>query len=184
VIVSHANCRKSLAETEGFPPEGLPTVTFTDSLHLRCGGQEVVLTAMPGGHTNGDILIYLPASNIVHLGDIIIPDSFPVVWLEYGEGVDVRRLSEILERLIRMFPEGVRFLSGHGRDYTVEDLRGYHDMVRRTIGLVQRAAEESRTLEDMKEAKLLEEWESWNHPKFTWINADFWIETVYRCLRG
>jgi cyclase len=184
VIVSHANCRKSLAETDGFPPEGLPTVTFTDSLHLECGDHEVVLTGMAGGHTNGDILIYLPDSNTVHLGDIIIPDSFPVVWLEYGEGVDVRRLSEILERLIGMFPEGVRFLSGHGRDYTVEDLRRYHDMVRRTIGLVRRAAEGGRTVEHMKEEDLLGEWKTWNHPQFDWINADFWMDTVYRCLRG
>jgi cyclase len=160
VIVSHANCRQSLAERDGYPSAGLPTVTLTDSLGLRCGDREVLLMGIPGGHTNGDIIVHLPDSKIVYLGDIIVSGSFPVVWLEYGEEVGVQRLSEILGRIIGMFPEDVRFLSGHGPDYTVAELRSYHDMVVKTIALVQRAMDEGKTLEDMKEEDLLRAWEA------------------------
>jgi len=182
-IIAHANCRQTLTEREGFPESGLPTMTLTDSMSLSCGKIEVELLAMPGGHTNGDIVVHLPGSKVVHLGDIIVPDSFPVVWLEYGREVGVERLSEVLEHLIKLFPDDTRFLAAHGRDYTMHDLKAYHDMVVQTVRRVRRAMDEGKTVEEMRENDVLSEWESWNSTEYDWLDTDYWIEVIYRSLR-
>jgi glyoxylase-like metal-dependent hydrolase (beta-lactamase superfamily II) len=182
MIISHENCWRALAEQEGFPATGLPTVTFSDSLRLSCGSDRIELIAMPGGHTNGDIIIRLPRSGIVYLGDIIVPETFPVVWLEYGDDVGVVALARVLEDIIGLFPGDTRFLSAHGRDYTMEDLKQYHAMVVRTVDLVRRAMETGKTTQDMKQEGLLQEWRSWNSRLYDWVNTDYWIDTIYQSL--
>ncbi len=181
-IVSHENCRRTLAEQDGFPASGLPAVTFTDSLRLSCGVDRIELIALPGGHTNGDIIVRLPRSGVVYLGDIIVPETFPVVWLEYGEEVGVVPLSRVLADIIGRFPDDTRFLSAHGRDYTMQELRRYHDMVVQTVDLVRRAMDVGKTAEDMKQEGLLREWRSWNSRMYDWINTDYWIATIYQSL--
>jgi len=181
-IVSHENCRRALAEQEGFPPAGLPTVTFTDSLRLSCGLDRIELIAMPGGHTDGDIIAYLPHSGIVYLGDIIVPETFPVVWLEYGEEVGVVQLSRVLGDIIGQFPEDTRFLSAHGCDYTMGDLRQYHAMVVQTVDLVRRAMEAGKTAEEMLQQGLLQQWRSWNSRLYDWVTTDYWIDTICQSL--
>ena len=137
---------------------------------------------MPGGHTNGDVIAHLPHSGIVYLGDIIVAESFPVVWLEYGEEVGVVQLSRVLADIIGLFPDDTRFLSAHGRDYTMQDLRQYHDMVVQTVDLVRRAMEAGKTAEDMKQQGLLQEWRSWNSRLYDWVTTDYWIDTIYQSL--
>jgi glyoxylase-like metal-dependent hydrolase (beta-lactamase superfamily II) len=181
-ILSHENCRRALAEQEGFPASGLPAVTFTDTLRLSCGSDRLELIAMPGGHTNGDIIAHLSRSGIVYLGDIIVPETFPVVWLEYGQEVGVVPLARVLAHIIEQFPDDTRFLSAHGRDYTMLELKQYHAMVVQTVDLVRHAMDAGQTAEAMQREDLLHEWRSWNSRLYDWITTDYWIDTIYQSL--
>ncbi|MCK5148637.1 MBL fold metallo-hydrolase [bacterium] len=50
----------------------LPTITFTDNLTLDMGNMEIELFYFGSGfHTEGDIIISIPAENIVFTGDIL-----------------------------------------------------------------------------------------------------------------
>lgn len=182
-IVSHPNCRRDLAEREGFPTSGLPTRTFTDSLRLPCASGEVRLLAFPGGHTDSDIIVHLPLQGIVYLGDIIVPESFPVVWLRYGERTGVERLVGVLGTILDLFPDDTRFLSAHGRDYAMEDLRTYREMVVHTVDRVRQAMDAGLTVEEMNEKDILGDWGSWNSSRYDWLNTDYWIETVVESLQ-
>ena len=180
-IISHAECRDELAAREGFPDAGLPTVTLTDTTTVPCNSSEIELIAMPGGHTNNDVVVYFPEKSILYLGDIIVPESFPVIWLDqYDDEVGVDQLIDILGSIIVRYDESTRFLSAHGRDYSMAELKEYRDMVVATTALVRRAIADGKTLEQMKAEDLLAEWSHWNSRMWEWINTDFWIETVYR----
>jgi glyoxylase-like metal-dependent hydrolase (beta-lactamase superfamily II) len=181
-IISHASCREALDKEEGFPTTGLPSTTFTDSLRVPCGSGELALIAMPGGHTDNDVVVHLPARKILYLGDIIVPETFPVVWLDHYAGVSVERLAEVLGAIIDLFPNDTRFLSAHGRDYTMEELRTYREMVAATTDLVRNAIADGMTVENMQAENLLRDWASWNSRLYEWVNTDFWIDTVYRSL--
>lgn len=181
-IISHAKCREALLNEEDFPITGLPGITFTDSLSVPCGSSELALLAMSGGHTDNDVVVHMPEQGIVYLGDIIIPETFPVVWLDYYADVSVERLEEVLGAIIDRFPDDTRFLSAHGRDYTTEELRAYSDMVVATINLVRNALEDGNSIEEMLAEDILGDWTAWNSRMFEWINTDFWIETIYKSL--
>ncbi len=181
-IVSHENCRRALAEQD-FPEAGLPTVTFGDSLLLTRGSDRIELTAMPGGHTDGDVIAFLPRSGAVYLGDIIVPDAFPLVWLEFEDEVGVEQLIRVLDGIIGMFPDDVHFLSAHGPNYTKQDLRHYRDMVDRTVDLVRGAMAAGDTAESMKSQGLLDDWSSWDSRIYDVLNTDNWINTIHESLR-
>jgi len=181
-IIAHSKCREALQEEADFPTTGLPEITFKDSIRVPCGLSELALIAMPGGHTDNDVVVHIPERDIVYLGDIIVPETFPVVWLDYYADVSVERLEGILGALIDLFPDDTRFVSAHGRDYTKAELRAYRDMVVNTVGVVRKAFDDGKTLEEMRANNLLGDWASWNSRVFEWINTDFWIETIYKSL--
>jgi glyoxylase-like metal-dependent hydrolase (beta-lactamase superfamily II) len=54
-----------------------PTKTFTGEYVLTLGGTEIKLIEAPGGHTPGDIFMYLPEKRVVMVVDIIYPGWVP-----------------------------------------------------------------------------------------------------------
>jgi glyoxylase-like metal-dependent hydrolase (beta-lactamase superfamily II) len=66
----------------------VPTVGFTYRLHLRYGGYNIPLLAMPGP-TAGNLWVHLPEQRIVFVGDSVLADQHPYIsspstkdWLE------------------------------------------------------------------------------------------------------
>jgi cyclase len=56
----------------------LPTTTFENTITLYRGGREIQLLASPGGHTLGDVVVYLPREKVLIAGDLIMSDrTFP-----------------------------------------------------------------------------------------------------------
>ena len=178
IIIAHTHCRDELAKKEGFPKQGLPSLTFDDCLTLHFNDEVIHLHALPGGHTDEDVVIHFKRANIVFLGDLVISDSFPVVWLHHGEGIGIDRAVECLDTIISKFPENTRFVVSHGRELTMEDIRAYRAMIEETTALVRKALEAGKTAEDLKKANILEHWISWNSTVHSWINTDFWIDTI------
>ncbi|MBU7046860.1 MAG: hypothetical protein HXS54_10535 [Theionarchaea archaeon] len=55
-------------------------------------------------------------------------------------------------------------------------------MLVKTIEIVSTAKKEGKNAEDMKKDGLLREWDAWNNKKYTWINAELWIDTICESL--
>ena len=91
-VVAHENTRALLAHPQvatgltgpgtefrapAVAPEGLPDLTFSDSLSLYVG-EEMVRVFHPGpSHTGGDAVVWIPSRGVLHLGDLYWPGSFP-----------------------------------------------------------------------------------------------------------
>lgn len=56
-----------------------PTQTFKERETLRLGGETIELIFTGGGHTPGDILVWLPARRIAFAGDLVFVDRLPGV---------------------------------------------------------------------------------------------------------
>lgn len=84
----------------------LPTLTFDRSLVLRRGAAEVHLLFLGRGHTDGDVVVFLPRERVLIAGDLltasvpVMGDSHPYDWI---------RTLEALQRL-----DFDVVLSGHG----------------------------------------------------------------------
>jgi cyclase len=65
-----------------------PTMTFTQTLTLHRGSREIRIMYLGRGHTDSDVIVYLPAERVVVTGDLLVEntaylgDAFFVEWVE------------------------------------------------------------------------------------------------------
>jgi len=178
-IVAHRETRNQLAKNTNFPPEGLPDITFQDSLTIWFNNEEIALKYLPG-HSNNDIIVYFKKTNIAFLGDLVFSDSFPLI--QFFGGVD--SFEHSLAILSVMFPANTRILIGHGREMKPEELPPYLSMVRQTKDLVLKAIHEGKSPAEAKKSGVLMGWENWNSKVFPgYLTTDAWIDDLYAVLR-
>lgn len=184
-IISHANVRKRLSTRqtlfgrtyEPLPKEGLPVITFDDSLSIHFNGEEIKARHYPHAHTDGDIVVFFGESGVVHMGDLFFNGTFPFVDLDHGGDVEglTRHIGDILGEL----PEGVKIIPGHGPLADPTDLKAYHQMLTETTRVVRVAMAAGKAVEDIKAAGLGDEWKRWGEG---FIKTDAWVETIHRSL--
>jgi glyoxylase-like metal-dependent hydrolase (beta-lactamase superfamily II) len=163
-----------------FPPQpkqGLPVITYDDTMSVWFNGEEVRLTHLPAGHTDGDTLVYFVGSNVIHTGDQFVTDQFPFIDTQSGGSVEgyVRNVEKVLQTL----PPGVKIIPGHGALAGREDLERFVAMLHDTVALVRTQHDAGKTLEQVKAEGLPEQYKSWGNG---FIKTDFWLETVYKSL--
>ncbi len=188
IVLAHTRCKSRLTQyadpgydipfEKALFRNAYPTITLDDTIRLYFNGEEIRIIPLTGGHTDEDIIVYFKNLGVVCLGDVIMPGSFPVVKIENGG--NAHALLKNVGKLISLFPDDVIFIVGHGPDMTVKELCTYHDMLRSTISIVQEAMEANRTLEEMKQMNILEDWSSFDNPKYRVTTTEAWIETIFR----
>jgi len=180
VRISSEQCRVHILKRDGFPINGLPNLTFTDSMCVHFNNEEINLIYLPG-HTNNDIIVYFKNLKIVCLGDLVFSDSFPGTQKKGGGNALV--LEKSIGRLLKLFPDDVLFVVGHGRDLNREDLKVYHEMIHETIAIISGEVRKGEELDAIKKKKLLKRWGSWNSTFFPGeISEDTWVENIYESL--
>lgn len=180
-IIAHANVRERLARPRGddppMPEEGLPVITFGDSLSIHFNGEEVRAIHFPHGHTDGDAVIFFTGSNVVHMGDNLWTGRFPFVDLEAGGSV--QGLATAIGRVLSEIPPGARVIPGHGPLSGVDDLRRHKEMLETSMDIVRERMAAGRSMEETVAAGLPEEWDEWGSG---FISTERWLETVYQSL--
>jgi len=66
-------------EFEGLEPT-LPNDTFRGRRDLKVGDKHVHLIEVGPAHTEGDVLVHVPANRTVYTGDIVFLTNTPVIW--------------------------------------------------------------------------------------------------------
>ncbi|MCK8498743.1 MBL fold metallo-hydrolase [Myxococcus fulvus] len=184
-LIAHAAVRERMSKPrtrrgETLPPapeHARPVVTFEQGLSLWFNGEEVRLTHLPAGHTDGDSVVLFVGSNVLHTGDLFFADRFPVIDLEAGGNVEgyVRNAEALLAGL----PPGVRIIPGHGPLSGPEELERFVAMLRETTTLVRRKKVAGKTLEQVKAEGLPEKFKGFGEGH---VKTDRWLETVYTGL--
>ncbi len=149
----------------------MKTKLFGKYYALNFNGEKIKIIPHPGIHSDNDLVIYFSDSGVVHMGDLLLTQSFPAV------GPKVQEYLEFLEKVMASFPQGTKFIGGHGRDYSTEDLKKYHQMLLTTIEVVRQEMEKGRSVEEIKSANVLERWKSWGE-FLTFLNTDYWIGAI------
>lgn len=85
----------------------LPNVTFTDRLILHGTARQAEVITFGGGHTQSDTILYLPAEQVVFMGDLLSIKCHPFL----ADG-DPGELPRILDAVQRLAPTQV--VPGHG----------------------------------------------------------------------
>lgn len=93
-----------------------PSLTFSERMTIDLGGETVELIRTAPSHTEGSVIVYLPARKLLFAGDIHFTDFHP-----YLADGDIPGWTRTLDALIAMDVE--RIIPGHGPLSTKKDLR-------------------------------------------------------------
>ena len=155
----------------------LPNLTLDRSMSLHAGEREVRILYFGRGHTEGDVVVYLPREQVLVTGDLLtnsIPfmrDAYPLEWSATLAGVEAL--------------DYMHTVPGHGDvqqgKERVKMLRAFLDDV---VAAVRRAVAEGKSLEEAKKSVKAElaprhekNFPSWNG------GAEATIERTYNHLR-
>jgi cyclase len=103
---------KAELELEAFRPElktsdhELPSLTFKDELDVYLGKREVKIMSLGRGNTGGDAIIYVPDSNLLMTGDLLV---YPI---PYPFGSYIGEWIQTLKKLQAM--QAAVIVPGHG----------------------------------------------------------------------
>jgi cyclase len=194
-LIAHDNVRKRL-ETGGTAGNGgsikmdvkpaekaaLPIITFEHDVTVHLNGEDIRALHFPSGHTDGDSIIFFPKNNVVHMGDDFVRYGFP--FIDVASGGSVQGMISAMEKATAQLPPDVKVIPGHGALSNLDDVRAFTKMLKDTSAVVQKALDAHKTLEQMKQEKILEPWREKWAPEKAFINADAFIETLYNSLSG
>lgn len=163
---------RGVVERGAEPLTGRAGRAFDEFYVLRCSGQEIHLIGTAGAHSDQDLLVYFRDAGVVHMGDLLLTESFPAV------GGRVPRYLEILDTVLDVFPPETKFIAGHGCDATRADVVKYRAMLDETIALVRRHMEAGETVEQIQRADVLHAWRAYDE-YLPFLDRDYWIQAIH-----
>jgi cyclase len=191
-IIAHDNVRKRLEaggpagnggslhmEFKPQPKEALPILTFDHDVTVHLNGEDIRALYFPAGHTDGDSIIFFPKSNVVHMGDDFVTYGFP--FIDVDSGGSINGMIDAVEKVVGQLPPDVKIIPGHGPVSSLDDVRAYLTMLKATRDAVASALKESKTLDQMKQAKMLDPWKKYSGD---FVSEDVFLETLYNSLTG
>jgi len=191
-IIAHDNVRKRLEEggpagnggsmhfeSQPQPKEALPIITFDHDVTVHLNGEDIRALYFPAGHTDGDSIIFFPKSNVVHMGDDFVTYGFP--FIDVDAGGSINGMIDGVEKVIGQVPADVRIIPGHGPISSLDDMRAYLAMLKATRDVVANALKDGKTLDQMKQARILDPWKKYSGQ---FISEDVFLETLCNSLTG
>lgn len=187
LVVAHDNVRTRLSSDQvmaafdrtvpAAPKGALPVITFNDQVTFHVGGHTVRTIHIPSAHTDGDAIVHLPETNVIHTGDLVFYGLYPVV--DYSNGGSLKGMADATARLMEMSNEDTRFIPGHGPVViTRRQLAEYLQMLRVVHARLETLIGEGKSLEEVIAAKPTAEFdEQWGKG---FLPPDRWVRINYQ----
>jgi glyoxylase-like metal-dependent hydrolase (beta-lactamase superfamily II) len=184
-VVAHGNVRRRMSAdwlNEAFgttmkaaPATALPVLTFGDSLTFHLNGHEVRVFHLPPGHTDGDAVVWVPAADVLHTGDLLFNGTYPVI--DVSVGGSIGGMIRSLDRLLPLVGPATKVVPGHGPLADRAAMLRFRGMLVTARDRVARLVKEGRTLEQLKAAKPLADLdETWGKGFMT---PDRFLKAIY-----
>ena len=152
LIFAHDNTRlRFLEETSHFPRAGgsfapqqpvaaRPLITFNDTMSFHLNSEEVRAFLAPPAHTDGDVFVYFPESDVLHLGDVYRTTSYPII--DVYNGGTLRGTIAAMDMAIDIAGPDTKIIPGHGLEVVGrEELIEFRDMILdiqdRVLGMIR-----------------------------------------------
>jgi len=190
VIIAHDNIRTRMNRDEfnhfwgkttpAWPKDSLPVVTFNDQVTLHLNGEAVTVTHVPHGHTDGDSIVFFPASNVLHMGDIYFNGLYPYIDLDGGGSI--QGMIAAVELGISLSDASTRVIPGHGPMSNLEELTAYLAFLTKARDNVQTLIDQGMDLQQVIAAKPTAEWDETLGK--IWITPEQLAIFIYNSLTG
>jgi len=191
-IIAHENLLKVMSA----PPTGQkgdramgrgnwPTETYTDRKMLHFNGEDIELIHQPRAHSTGDTIVFFHGSNVVSCGDIYASSRYPSYDPEGTIAGMIAGLNLIIDMITPPDKEGkggTALIPGHGRVTRQPELVAYRDMSVTIRDRIQAMVNKGMTLEQVKAAQPVKEYEPVYGGNRGVSSTDFVLEEIYKDL--
>lgn len=161
-IIAHENARVTMMKSTRlgygdvyyiqppYPAEGIPGITFGDSMRLYFNDEQISLNYFGPGHTDGDIAVYFETANVMHVGDLY-SGRYP--YIDPANGGTLAGLIGICRSILDVVNEDTQIVAGHAPVATVDELRSYTDMLESVYFSLENAARKGLGLDEVLASK-------------------------------
>ena len=133
------------------PAGALPIVTFNDSLTFHLNGQEMRVFHVAPAHTDGDVIVHLPGSNVVHMGDTFFNGTYPVIDVPAGGSIDGMITAD--DRVLAICDARTTIIPGHGPLGDRVALQAFRDMLAKVRDRIRPLVKARKTLAQVVAAR-------------------------------
>lgn len=190
-IIAHENTQLRMGGGEGgqaaAPTAAMPTDTFfVHRYDMFFNGEAVQMFYQPNAHTDGDVIVYFRKSDVLVTGDVYVNTTFPVINLQQGGSINgiIAALNNIVEITVPKDKQegGTYVIPGHGRLADEADVVEYLDLVTIIRDRLKDAIDKRMTLEQVKAAKLVRDYEGRYGATQGFWTTDAFLEAAYKSL--
>lgn len=194
LIFAHDNTRsRFFFERNRFPRRGgsfapapseraRPEVTFDSEVGFHVNGEEVRAFLAPPAHTDGDVFVYFPESDVLHLGDVFRTTSYPI--MDVFNGGSLRGTIAALDLAIDIAGPNTKVIPGHGLDIVGRDsMIEFRDMILDVRSQVYDMIGQGMHLDEIMEANITAVYDPKWGQEAGWTAIDF-VPIVYYELGG
>ena len=145
LIIAHENTRKRLSvDTEveflgskspAMAKQGLPVVTFKDSLTIHENGENIHMQHVDPAHTDTDIFLHFENANVVHCGDLFFNGLYP--FIDYSTKGWIGGMVASSDVILKHIDSKTKLIPGHGAVTNKEGLMAFRDMLEGIHGKVE-----------------------------------------------
>lgn len=136
-IVAHENTKQYLANDiflewqhrtyKALPKIAWPTTTSYNAGKMTLGRERIEFAPLGPAHTDGDIYVFFPESNVLVTGDVLAVGTYPIA--DYISGGWLGGLMTASKTLLDLTNEQTKIVPGVGPVQTRTDLKTQHDML-------------------------------------------------------
>jgi cyclase len=185
-LIAQDNVRKRLSTEQAMefggkkmtipasPPAALPVVTFAEEATIHFNGDDLHIIHMPPAHTDGDVIVHFAKANVIHTGDVFINQGFPIV--DFGHGGRVQGLIDSATKILALCDDHTKVIPGHGPVGSKADVMAWKKDVEQMRDRIAKLMKAKKSLEQIKAAKPLAEWQRFENPM---IKSDMVVEMIY-----
>ncbi|WDD98128.1 MBL fold metallo-hydrolase [Thalassomonas actiniarum] len=177
-IFAHENVRQRVRQERPDELAALPVVTYQNGLTVYLADEEIQITHLPGGHTDGDSVVYFKKANVLHTGDLFFELGFPYVDLKHGGNVKAYLAN--VNALLDKVPDDVKIIPGHGKLTDKARYKVFARMIDYSIKRVSQALAEGKSEQEILAMGIGEDYQHWS---WSFINEERWLQTLISDLK-
>ncbi|MGL5722215.1 MAG: MBL fold metallo-hydrolase [Brevinema sp.] len=184
-IIAHRNTAKYLAETGSLvdTPAGQPTILVDTEYKLTVGREKMELIHLPNAHTDGDLAVFFPNKNYIHISDVTFgKNSYNNMDIAHGATID--GLIAATKKIIDLVDHKTKITGGHGALLTQKDLKNNLEMYEIVRNRVKILKNQGKTLEEVVTLRPTIDFDEKYEKKHEWkfITGGIFTELVYKSL--
>jgi cyclase len=134
LLVAHENARARMTGRheiaafnrvqEAYGPDGLPKITFYQSMRFHYNGNVIDVIHLRDAHTDGDAAVFFRDTNVIHTGDAFTRSA--LTFFDEGNGGTLDGLIDAAWTMAGLINDATRIIPGHGALATRADLLAHH----------------------------------------------------------